>query len=227
MGKNWLIRTKSNHILGPVSKEKVVELYQNGSIKPDDEVCSGNGYWFYVRESDLIDRFLLGRETQSFNPISEAKDVLTSSNKVEAIEPTRDDITLVGNLNLNQLKETRPVQEAKSQPQSQPRPEQVVQTQTSMKIPAELAEKKKIKTESVVKQSAAPKKASPPLAKQNYLKFVGIFLFLLLFLIIYFRKTIANSFFDDDKVSFQEFSLSLISEAHGQDPSGPGKKKAF
>ena len=55
MGKNWLIRTKSNHILGPVSKDKVVELYQNGSIKPDDEICSGNGYWFFIRESELVD----------------------------------------------------------------------------------------------------------------------------------------------------------------------------
>jgi hypothetical protein len=70
--KNWLIRTKSNHILGPVSKEKVLELYNNGSIKQDDEICSGNGYWFFVREDELVSRFLLGKEVQSFNPISEA-----------------------------------------------------------------------------------------------------------------------------------------------------------
>ncbi len=75
MEKNWLIRTKSNHILGPISKEKVLELYNNGSIKQDDEICSGNGYWFYVREDDLVAKYLLGKETQSFNPISEAKDV--------------------------------------------------------------------------------------------------------------------------------------------------------
>ncbi len=43
MEKNWLIRTKNNHILGPVTKEKVRELYENGSIKGDDEICSGNG----------------------------------------------------------------------------------------------------------------------------------------------------------------------------------------
>src|SRR5690606_21666428 len=98
MEKNWLIRTKSNHILGPVSKEKVLELYKNGSIKPDDEVCSGNGFWFFIREDDMVARYLLGNDIQSFNPISEAKDVLTSSEpkSAEAPEAVKDDITLVG-----------------------------------------------------------------------------------------------------------------------------------
>ena len=107
MGKNWLIRTKSNHILGPVSKEKVQELYQNGSIKADDEICSENGYWFFIRESDLVNKYLLGTNSQSFNPISEAKDVLTSkemNSHHDELAPN-DDITLVGNLNINKLRE--------------------------------------------------------------------------------------------------------------------------
>lgn len=79
MLKNWLIRTKSNHILGPISKVKTCELYKNGSIKPDDEICSGNGYWFFVKESDLIQRYLLGDEIQTFNPISEANDAMSGS----------------------------------------------------------------------------------------------------------------------------------------------------
>ncbi len=76
--KNWLIRTKNLHILGPVSKDKVKELYLNGSIKGDDEIGSGNGYWFYVKESNLIERFLLNDEVQSFNPVREAADILTA-----------------------------------------------------------------------------------------------------------------------------------------------------
>ncbi|MFZ4712436.1 MAG: hypothetical protein ACOYL6_01875 [Bacteriovoracaceae bacterium] len=80
MIKNWLIRTKSNHILGPISKAKVTELYKNGSVKPDDEFCSGNGYWFFVKEKALVDRYLLGDENQEFNPISEANDVLSEGN---------------------------------------------------------------------------------------------------------------------------------------------------
>jgi hypothetical protein len=110
MDKNWLIRTKSNHILGPISKEKVLELYNNGSIKPDDEVCSGNGYWFFIREDDMVDRFLVGNETQGFNPISEAKDVLTTplqpSSRMSGQQLVKDDITIVGGLNLAMLKQS-------------------------------------------------------------------------------------------------------------------------
>jgi hypothetical protein len=85
MLKNWLIRTKSNHILGPVSKAKVIELYKNGSVKADDEFCSGNGYWFFVKEKALVDRYLLGEEIQEFNPISEANDVLNVENSATAV----------------------------------------------------------------------------------------------------------------------------------------------
>jgi hypothetical protein len=92
MDKIWLIRTKSNHILGPVSKEKVIELYKNGSIKADDEICSGNGYWFFIRETELVNRFLLGQEAQGFNPISEAKDVITA-NISNIISPVKKEIT--------------------------------------------------------------------------------------------------------------------------------------
>lgn len=109
MQKNWLIRTKSNHILGPVSKEKVLELYHNGSIRQEDEICSGNGYWFYLREKDQLERYLLGNHKQSFNPISEARDVLTAdldSHQVSQDEP--DDITMVGGIDISSLKDDPP-----------------------------------------------------------------------------------------------------------------------
>ncbi|MBT3981454.1 MAG: hypothetical protein HOE90_08880 [Bacteriovoracaceae bacterium] len=73
----WLIRTKNNHLLGPVSKSKIVELIETGAIKPQDEICSGNGYWFNLNEKDLVDKYVFGDEKQCFNPLSEAKNVLT------------------------------------------------------------------------------------------------------------------------------------------------------
>jgi hypothetical protein len=79
----WLIRTKSMHILGPISKEKVQELYKNGSLKADDELCCGNGYWFFVREKDHIDKYVLGNSIQPFNPICDAKDVCSVQSQVE------------------------------------------------------------------------------------------------------------------------------------------------
>ena len=85
MNKNWLIRTKNNHILGPVSREKIKELIGNGSIKGDDEICAGNGYWIYVREQDLVARYILEGEVQPFNPVQEAEAVL-------ALSPMQDDL---------------------------------------------------------------------------------------------------------------------------------------
>lgn len=93
MEKNWLIRTKSCHILGPVSREKVIELWQNGSIKPEDEICSGNGHWIWLRESDLVERYLMSGEKQGFNPICEAPTVFGDL-PAAAVEYS-DDITLI------------------------------------------------------------------------------------------------------------------------------------
>jgi hypothetical protein len=76
MDKTWLIRTKNNHILGPVTKNKVKELIEKGSIKGEDEVCNGNGYWFYIREKELINKYIIGDVPQGFNPVSEADTVL-------------------------------------------------------------------------------------------------------------------------------------------------------
>lgn len=73
MERSWLIRTKNNHILGPVTKGKIQELISSGNIKGDDEICSGNGYWIYVREQDLVAKYIFGDEPQSFNPVQEAE----------------------------------------------------------------------------------------------------------------------------------------------------------
>lgn len=76
--KNWLIRTQHNQILGPVSKEKVIEFVQKGNLTDQDEVTSGNGYWFWIKEKDLVEKYLMGDVPQNFNPISEAPDVLSA-----------------------------------------------------------------------------------------------------------------------------------------------------
>lgn len=67
----WLIRTHTNHLLGPISKAKLQELIAQNSLSSRDEVCSGNGDWFFLEESDMVDRFINGDEQQSFNPLSE------------------------------------------------------------------------------------------------------------------------------------------------------------
>lgn len=223
MEKNWLIRTKSNHILGPVSKEKVQELYKNGSIKPDDEICSGNGFWFFVREEDMVGRFLVGDEVQGFNPISEAKNVLALSQKSEGqadeeSNAQKDELTSVGGfslsllqdeplLNEEHLHEVHPLEEVKeATPPPAPYPEEVLEL------------KKKSRGERVTKLvvagSTKAKQSFPPPKKQSYLKWVGLFGFLLLLVLIYFRKTIIKSLFDGEVSST---SVSIIDEVHAQE----------
>lgn len=86
MNKNWLIRTKNNHILGPVSREKIKELIGNGTIKGDDEICSGNGYWIYIREEELLSKYIMGGVDQGFNPVQEAQPSVNQPKKNEAHE---------------------------------------------------------------------------------------------------------------------------------------------
>lgn len=223
MDKNWLIRTKSNHILGPISKEKVVELYNNGSIKPDDEVCSGNGYWFFIREDDMVDRFLVGSEPQGFNPISEAKDVLTipSQPSSRMSEQAPDDITMVGGINLSLLKQQPAAASVSVAP---PVPD--VPPQATAKPAAASTNKEtppldvKKKNNGIAKPKVSATRSAPPLKKQNYLKYVGILGFIILFMLVYFRKSIIRSLFQGEITS----SLSLMNSAHAQE-SGPEKKK--
>lgn len=106
MNKNWLIRTRQNQVLGPVSREKIIELVEKGTIDPNDEICSGNGYWFYVKEKELLDLFLYQNQSQDYNPVSEVVSILsverkeelkTAKNQLEDVE--EEDVTFLININ--------------------------------------------------------------------------------------------------------------------------------
>ena len=77
MERNWLIRTSQNQILGPVAKQKLLEFVQKGALGMLDEVSSGNGYWFSLKEKELAEKYLYGDLPQGYNPISEARSVLS------------------------------------------------------------------------------------------------------------------------------------------------------
>ena len=79
MEKNWLIRTRAKQILGPVGKQKVLDFVNKGSLTDEDEISSGNGYWFSIKEKDLLEKYVFGDIVQGFNPITEAPNVLTSN----------------------------------------------------------------------------------------------------------------------------------------------------
>lgn len=99
--RNWLIRTSQNQILGPVAKSKVIEFLEKGALGLTDEVTSGNGYWFHLREKDLVAKYLYGDIPQSYNPISEAKSTLkqiANPDKTTSINSSPANATQVINL---------------------------------------------------------------------------------------------------------------------------------
>ncbi len=81
MEKDWLIRTHHNQILGPVSKEKIKNLINENTLTGEDEITCGNGFWFKIKERDLVEKYVFGDFVQGFNPVSEAEDVLTATEK--------------------------------------------------------------------------------------------------------------------------------------------------
>ena len=211
MAKNWLIRTKTNHILGPISKDKVLELLQNGSIKDDDEVCAGNGFWFFIREDDMVARFLLGREQQNFNPISEAKDVLTFPQQPQIQE---EDITLVGGFDIKRLNEKTPPSGTvlKSMPDLKPptpEPKKKIEIAKSHAPVRELPPK-----------PLKPKTAKAPLKKQNYLQYLAILSFLILLAALWYRRSIFRYLKNSD-----DFSFVLIEKVYAQEDTPAEKKK--
>ncbi len=101
MDRNWLIRTHTKNILGPLKKSKVLKLIQENALTGEDEVSSGNGHWFWIREKDLVEKYLYGDEEQPFNPISEAENIFgnnadpSSQKKTSNIESVLEDTLVV------------------------------------------------------------------------------------------------------------------------------------
>lgn len=210
MEKNWLIRTKSNHILGPVSKEKVLELFKNGSLKANDEICTGNGFWFFIREEDMVERYLIGNAKQPFNPLSEAKNVLTQKEEPHVQEPT--DITLIGSINLDEINDEVP---ESSEPQNGP-----VEKSNPKKSSSVEDQKKNQPKLRVAKQ--VQKKVAIPKTKHTYLRVLFLFFFLILLSLTYYRKKIIQYFFDGEMTR-----VSLFQSAYAQTEVLEVKKKGF
>ena len=95
MMKEWLIRTKNNHILGPVSRDKIKQLIMNNSLKGDDEICQGNGYWIRIREEDLIQKYITEGKNQFFEAdyASQNTSKLKKEEEVHIVLPSEEDLS--------------------------------------------------------------------------------------------------------------------------------------
>lgn len=162
--------------MGPVSREKIQELIKKGTIKGDDEVCAGNGYWVRVREEDLIEKYITQAKVQSFNPVQEAQvcvvgEAENSSDEVDDITQAQVnlndmmDASYESSQELEQEDVTDEIQDDEEEEEDEDEEEQAIPVRNSL---------------------------SARLASANVLYFIA-FLFLLLVIISFkYKKTILN-----------------------------------
>lgn len=230
MEKNWLIRTKNNHILGPVSKQKVRELLEKGSIKGDDELSSGNGYWFYIRENELVEKYVLGEIPQGFNPVTEAETVLAKPPVQldgENLVPSEDDLSFPEMKEIIEVPENLkvPVDDDLEYPILR-EDEVATQKDTLEKLRTKASKKKivkgknfKQKTSQVNHNKSSKIKPShgPQLQKsilnQNVLYILAIVFFIFALLAFYFRRRIVKEFIEANNFIIQPVYAQVIPEA--------------
>ncbi len=74
----WLIRTKTLNIIGPMSKEDLLKYLSQNQLHDDDEICEGNGHWFFFREKNLVNKLLFNdvvpKEPEIITNINSQKD---------------------------------------------------------------------------------------------------------------------------------------------------------
>ena len=206
----WLIRSSDRKIFGPVSREKVVKLYEDKIIKDDDEICAGNGYWFYLREKEFLEKYLFGDETQPFDPMSESKDMLTQSTQPAQAPPEEakfpppseldypdnpssqedtddfSDITLISDINL--MEDNNQNQDLEKQRESKQKKEVPPQTFDISAKKSTAAPKKK----AFIRDPSAPPNVVPPskiLPQRDDRYLIILFIILLTILGIVLKKT--------------------------------------
>jgi hypothetical protein len=100
----WLIRTQENQIVGPFSRDRVLEIIQTGTLTFRDELCRANEEWFFLNETDEV-RQRLGRDVPEMLRAALRKNAKTgpkgaadslTEEPTEEVQSWRDDITEPG-----------------------------------------------------------------------------------------------------------------------------------
>lgn len=74
----WLVRTATNFIYGPYSKNELLELIRGGRFSLQDEVCASGGYWFFLNERNEVEN-QLGIEITDLIPRGVSEDEVTKT----------------------------------------------------------------------------------------------------------------------------------------------------
>jgi len=83
-----MIRTKDFSLKGPISAEAIISMLGIGQLGDEDEICQGNGYWFYLGEEMLVDEFLKRGKHQPFNPVNAVPSPVASESSSGSIQGT-------------------------------------------------------------------------------------------------------------------------------------------
>lgn len=218
MEKNWLIRTHQNQILGPISKGRVIDLIRKGNLISEDEICSGNGFWFQVKEKDFLDKYIYNDEKQTFNPVSEAKSIFIEGEieKLEPLEVSENEASLPKNSDLefpeiensdteDKLDAVLPESNDLEFPEDLAETDANVNENKSKKEKPEVSFKKKSKRKKLRKKKLKKKFEVIEEPKRNDRFLFYIFLLLLLILLgvfIFYKNTLNNLFPKSSNFSF-------------------------
>jgi hypothetical protein len=196
MDKVWLIRTTSNQLLGPVSIKKIRELLGKGSLKDEDEISCGNGYWFFVREKELIEKYITNEFPQGFNPVSEADSVLTALSN-ELLNEDDSKVPDVSHLEFPEIDEKELILEEikNSVEHLEDTPKQQLQ-ERSVQHHTEQIKPLNRKTMKPLSDLEPEEKVSNSLFNQNFLLLVAVILFVLALAGFYFRKRLVKEFIE-------------------------------
>lgn len=49
-GRSWIIRYPDFTFSRPISEERLLKMFSEGVMKPQDEICHATGYWFSLQD---------------------------------------------------------------------------------------------------------------------------------------------------------------------------------
>lgn len=93
----WIIRRQDFSFSRPMSDQALISLIESGEVKPQDEVCSNDGYWFSIQEVDEVKKHFGAIRLQSMIPnhgeATNATNPTLTRNDVGVLSPGRDEIS--------------------------------------------------------------------------------------------------------------------------------------
>jgi len=205
----WLIRTQNNQIVGPYSRDRILEIIQSGTLSFRDELCRANDEWFFLNETEEV-RQRLGKDVPELLRAALRKNSKlgvkglgegSSEDPTEEIESWEDDITEPGlDLDRSQLL-NQSTNSSKANPwfnESNSRPQWVESTQVLKPGPAPRKEPlaTELRPSAVEERSSSSPKievVGSSVPENSIFRALGLTLALLVLVIIYWVFRILRS----------------------------------